>query len=697
MSGVFSETVNFDWHTEFDNQDVKVAVEWNEKWFGRKSSFVYDHDIARLACWFSVAAYSRPTEKISDNTLVKNYMSLGVSQKDIELHYDMDYKDSIWGNDQCAFSIASKEIESSKGRQTLVFVVIRGTPLNSHEWISNLNISDTSHTEEIIHTGFGRATTVIHSALISYLLRHKIDPTDSFLMVTGHSRGAATSNLLAAMIEKDNFFKTENCYVYTYAAPNVTTSKSARDKKYGFIWNIVNAEDIVPTVPLYRDEWKFTKFGNCRALINYTNSPQEEYENKWVPLISRTYSTLNGKDYHPFRTGPFVPAVFTRVFSHFVHNVDNYYSGANVHDRGEDLMNRLFAPKDSDDGQKTDGKKNSRMVEVMNKKTGGLVDYVSRAMGDMHSKETYLAYMLSMEESEVFSQMGYTIVEIRGAEEACIVNDQGEMLLRIIDGRFKLSEEKIPVAAMPLTKGQILIGVPSNMDLKILMTDETVISSPISVKLEHFDACGVYLGSSDPEKIYIRKGNVHCFGIGKNILDSDKIDRKKLSPDESKKIIDEYNLTTSSSFSVSPEISFSQDLDLRLGVCFGVPKVYGSAFVSQGLSRVGDCFNFGAGIGQQVTLYRTIYFDVELISKFSAISADTVSGDSFCFVPEIRTSFSFKGIGKSKIFAAVTWDFCVDGMNEGAFDSRARNSSLNGFELSDSVKIYPSISGGVRF
>lgn len=123
-----------------------------------------------------------------------------------------------------------------------------------------------------------------------------------------------------------------------------------------------------------------------------------------------------------------------------------------------------------------------------------------------------------------------------------------------------------------------------------------------------------------------------------------------------------------------------------------------SSFVyDHDIARVGDCFNFGVGIGQQVTLYRTIYFDAELISKFSAISVDTVSGGSFCFVPEIRTSFSFKGIGKSKIFAAVTWDFCVNGMNEGAFDSRAGNSKLKEFELSDSVKIYPSISGGVRF
>ena len=72
------------WHTEYNNKDTVVPVEWNEKWFGQKSLLEYNHDIARIACFFSVA------EK---DVLLKNYSLLGISNKDVELNYNMNYTD----------------------------------------------------------------------------------------------------------------------------------------------------------------------------------------------------------------------------------------------------------------------------------------------------------------------------------------------------------------------------------------------------------------------------------------------------------------------------------------------------------------------------------------------------------------------------------------------------------------------------
>lgn len=86
---VYAEKIPFVWHTEYNNKDTVVPVEWNEKWFGQKSFLEYNHDIARIACFFSVAAYSDAEKDV----LLKNYSLLGISNKDVELNYNMNYTD----------------------------------------------------------------------------------------------------------------------------------------------------------------------------------------------------------------------------------------------------------------------------------------------------------------------------------------------------------------------------------------------------------------------------------------------------------------------------------------------------------------------------------------------------------------------------------------------------------------------------
>ena len=333
LSFAHAEKISFEYITP--NHKTTLPIEWNEKWFGQASSYEYHHGIARIACLMSAISYD--TEM-----LATNYRLLGIPSKNLSLNYDVDYSDSLWGNDQCAFSIASKDINSSKGKQSLVIVNIRGTPLNANEWLSNLNINDSSQTENSIHKGFGKASSIIHTALISYLLRNKIDPTDSFLLITGHSRGAAVSNLLAKTLYDDGFFKPENTYVYTFAAPNVTTSTESKNKEYGFIWNIVNAEDIVPTLPFFRDNWRFTKYGHTRTILNYANSNQEKFVNEVLPQINSLYESFFERDYCPFYTGPFIPIYITRLVSYYVGNVEKFYRGfSGLHQKAVNLMYKI--------------------------------------------------------------------------------------------------------------------------------------------------------------------------------------------------------------------------------------------------------------------------------------------------------------------------------------------------------------------
>ena len=511
----FAEKVNFLLpQTSSENAEtVTIPVEWNESWFGEKPSTVYNHDLARVACYFSDAAYASVLENPHDNVLFDAYKKIGIKESDIEAKYAIDYTDAMWGNDQCAFSIASKKIKSSLGMQTLIFVVIRGTPLNANEWISNLNINNTNKMQEALHKGFAAAANIIHTALISYMLRRSINPTDAFLFVTGHSRGGAVSNVLSTIVLEDDFFKHENIYTYTFAAPNVTTSEHFDDEKYGFIWNIVNAEDIVPTVPMNREKWKFHKFGHTLAFSNQANTDSRIYIEEIVPKINEIYEKLSGREYKPFTTGPFVPIVVTRLVEKLSGDVEKYYSGAvALHEKATNLMLKLFPEKkdenDEEKPEESDGGLGSWLVSYLNRRTNGLVDYVKLALADMHSNDVYLSYMLALDENAAFSDLGYSLVVVKGYEEFAVFDSEENLMARVIDGKIIYSDMKFPIILCPALGKNVIVGYPSSMDFKIYITDEALISTPANLDIEYFDAAGVYK-LSEPKYIYPRMFRVY--------------------------------------------------------------------------------------------------------------------------------------------------------------------------------------------
>ena len=152
-------------------EPVDITVEWSEKLFGEKSAFYYNHTIARMACILSEVSYLREDDLKDACQLKSVYRVLGIKDENMEFHYDIDYSDAELGKNQAAFSFAIKEISSSKGKAKLVFVTVRGTPLQPNEWVSNLNVSDTVKTAAKYHEGFYIAERQVHTALMYFLLK----------------------------------------------------------------------------------------------------------------------------------------------------------------------------------------------------------------------------------------------------------------------------------------------------------------------------------------------------------------------------------------------------------------------------------------------------------------------------------------------------------------------------------------------
>lgn len=164
------------------------------------------------------------------------------------------------GTDVAAFVLARKELP---GGETLVFVGIRGT--YGSEWLSNFNVQNAADEyEERDHTGFDLAESEIERALEAYCAEYGIGAGDKVL-VSGHSRGGAVANLLAADLDvraqaSYGPFELDDIYAYTFAAPQVSTRLSnVHDPLYNNIFNIVNPTDLVPRLPL--SGWGYHRYG----------------------------------------------------------------------------------------------------------------------------------------------------------------------------------------------------------------------------------------------------------------------------------------------------------------------------------------------------------------------------------------------------------------------------------------------------
>lgn len=155
--------------------------------------------------------------------------------------YGFDYGErSIYDYDRVAYVIAKKQINN----RLVYCIVIRGT--SGYEWFSNFNMDD-SDAHGGRHPGFSIAANKVMETLDSVLANDAADKDNTVLLFTGHSRGAAVANILAAHYTKNQEFATQNhIHAYTFACPAVTKHPEAFDNIFNF--NITG--DAVPAVPL---------------------------------------------------------------------------------------------------------------------------------------------------------------------------------------------------------------------------------------------------------------------------------------------------------------------------------------------------------------------------------------------------------------------------------------------------------------
>ncbi len=684
---------------------VLLPVGWNDAWFGEHATTVYHHGIARIAVALASSSYDSIDTAHYTDCLSRSYQALGVEAAAIEYHYDIDYSDSFWGNDQCAFSFAHRTIESAQGKRELVFIVIRGTPLSANEWLSNLEIGNTDErTAVTMHAGFLKATDQLLSALTVYLTRTHIDSKGAFFLITGHSRGGAVANLTGARLAESPQFSVSQLYVYTFAAPNVTTENAAKDSRYDFIWNIVNAEDVVPTVPPARNNWQFKKYGHVLSFTNAWNA-RTSYRTDFLPRMNAVYRQFMLRDYEPFESASFIPIQISRVLTQVNKTIDSYNGKVfGIRSIAGSLLKLVFPPKNAT--QTTDTTQNflakqnqNSLISWLNMATDGLLERFTLAGTDMHAPEQYLSHLLAFEADELYTQRENVELVITGSFEGAVFDKNGTLLAQILDGRIIYKNLQRPLAAFQLSPTRIVLGCPDADDFVVVIYHPSLIPTPVSVQLEHYSASGSLLSVEEKKTLYLHRHMAYRVLAGESLQEEAVIEAEKIHGKTAKRYIKDAELSRCWDCKLLFETNLNSHLIFSGGVHIGPPAIYGTALFGHRAEDLDSTLQGTALIGTQQLMYGRLFVDIEggchFVQDFD-LDLTPIDESQFYFVPTARISLSLKPRHRIQFFAAFCEDVRIQGFNEGAFDNALRKNMPNGLEMGI-VSLVPTVQLGIKF
>lgn len=194
------------------------------------------------------------------------------------VNYDLTY---TYGDQHISeMHVASREVTQSGITKNIICVVIRGTNGTLSEWQSNFDIgttalfhNDPNWTNSNNHQGFDITANRLNDCLDEYIEEYASDK-NNVIWITGHSRGGALANILAAKRIDEG----DRVFAYTFASPATTTYISPdTEEKYDCIFNLINEDDYVVKLPLM--DWDFKRYG-----VDKLASVNDSYKAEWNDL-----------------------------------------------------------------------------------------------------------------------------------------------------------------------------------------------------------------------------------------------------------------------------------------------------------------------------------------------------------------------------------------------------------------------------
>ena len=218
----------------------------------------YNQRLAMLTCALSQAVYNQNHHENDSSAYIEQSLrNAGFSC--------IAWHPNVSGS-SVASAIAQKKVIVGQEIKTVLLVCIRGTV--GIEWVGNFLVDYTKGAQ--YHADFRNAADNVLNRIYTYCSQYGIDSATTRAVLTGHSRGAAVTDLVAHDMNTAAPWNglVSELVAYTYAAPSCTTSPSAD----GNIFNYIYAYDVVGFVP-YQGFGKYGK--NYYVGLPGRNAPAE--------------------------------------------------------------------------------------------------------------------------------------------------------------------------------------------------------------------------------------------------------------------------------------------------------------------------------------------------------------------------------------------------------------------------------------
>ncbi len=307
-----------------------------------KPSAKYSHELARLACILSTVGYDRvseipPAEEGGEPT----YEQTGLKTVLDSMGFSAQECCPEVARDEEAYFFAFRTVLLDGTEYDLFAAAFIGSYKKT--WFSNFDPLGVgrvcndgagyagSAEAEAIHLGFADARDFVYARLRAFIQKHRTGKPIK-LLLTGHSRGAATAGLLAAKLLAKGGFGSElpvaadALYAYTFAAPNYANTElvNVRDRRFRRIFNVVSPEDFVTEV--FPKVCGYGRYGTVYSIFGQDNLSREDYAREKAVMTRFFTDYRSARPYVSYRHGNRAVSKIIAVMAKSMTDLDVFYN-----------------------------------------------------------------------------------------------------------------------------------------------------------------------------------------------------------------------------------------------------------------------------------------------------------------------------------------------------------------------------------